>query len=156
MWPDSGGPGMWRGGTGTRTRVRMLGDGMLTARIADRSIFPPRGIKGGKPGAGGHWIVNEGESNEVRLPPKVTNVPLKAGDVLTACGSGGGGLGNPWERDPALVLRDVRAGRVSVDAARAQYGVAVSATPDDIAAAILDEGGTQSLRAALFAKAGDQ
>jgi N-methylhydantoinase B len=146
MAEDSGGPGKWRGGVGRHLQLRMLEDGMLTARIADRSVFPPHGIAGGSPGVGGAWVINRGTPDEVVLPGKVTNYPLKAGDVLTATGSGGGGVGNPLERDEALVLRDVQEGKVSIAAARERYGVAVVAEGGDAATAILDVEGTRDLR----------
>jgi N-methylhydantoinase B len=149
MWTDSGGPGRWRGGVGSLRDIRMLSDGMLTARIADRSRFPPRGIGGGAPGAGGAWTINRGTPDEVVLPPKVTNYQIRAGDLVTMTGSGGGGVGNPREREPGEVLRDVQEGRVSVAGARERYGVAVLATPGDEAVAELDGPATARLREAL-------
>jgi N-methylhydantoinase B len=156
MWRDSGGAGKWRGGVGSLREFTMLQDGMLTARIADRSIFPPRGIQGGSPGAGGAWIINRGTPAEVQLPPKVTNYPIKAGDVVTMTGSGGGGVGHPWERDEALVLKDVQQGKVSVAAARTQYGVALAAAPGNEAAATLDRDETRHLRQAMRGEAAGQ
>lgn len=144
MWRDSGGAGKWRGGTGTLKSIRMLEDGMLTARIADRSIIPPRGVQGGLSGAGGSWQVNE-----TALPSKVTNYPLKAGDVLTACASGGGGLGSPLEREAARVLEDVREGKVSIAAARERYGVAILAVSGGGLAIDTEE--TRNLRRTLRA-----
>jgi N-methylhydantoinase B len=149
MWQDSGGAGKWRGGVGARRDIRMLEDGKLTARIADRSLIPPRGIQGGMPGAGGAWIINRGTEEETRLPPKVTNYPFKAGDVVTMAASGGGGVGNPWERDPDAVLRDVRAGKVSIERARDHYSVAVLADEGDEAMATVDTEATRRLRDAV-------
>jgi N-methylhydantoinase B len=148
MWRDSGGAGQWRGGVGRVLRLRVLEDCLLTARITDRAIIPPRGIQGGFAGVGGAWVVNAGTPAEVVLPTKLTNYPLKAGDVLTARGSGGGGVGCPLDRDPALVLKDVRQGKVGVDAAREQYGVAILAVPGDEASATIDDGETRRLRSA--------
>jgi N-methylhydantoinase B len=85
----------------------------------------------------------------VVLPPKVTNYQIKAGDLVTMTGSGGGGVGNPRAREPGEVLRDVQEGRVSVAAARERYGVAVLATPGDEAVAKLDDPDTVRLREAL-------
>src|SRR5699024_9666770 len=95
MWQDSGGAGKWRGGLGVMKQVRMLQDGMLTARIADRSIFPPRGIQGGGAGQGGSWVINVGTDSEHTLPGKCTNQRFNAGDRFTAYASGGGGVGDP-------------------------------------------------------------
>lgn len=153
MWRDSGGAGKWRGGVGSLRDIRILDDGMVTARIADRSIFPPRGIHGGSAGRGGQWIVNRGTPDEKVLPPKVTNFPIKAGDVLTMAGSGGGGVGDPFERDPGEVLNDVREHKVSIKAAREQYGVAIRGAPGEEALALIDEEETRRLRQAALAGA---
>ena len=153
-WQDSGGAGKWRGGVGMMKRTRMLEDCVLTARITDRSIIPPRGIRGGLPGTGGSWVVNHRMSNEVTLPPKCTNFRLKAGDVLTAFGSGGGGMGHAFERDEMLVLQDVREGKVSVSAARECYGVAIVTIPGDEASATVDYSETRRLRRSMSSAAG--
>lgn len=153
MWRDSGGAGKWRGGVGSLRDVRMLEDGMLTARIADRSIFPPRGIGGGSPGVGGKWVINRGTDSETVLPPKITNHRFKAGDVLTMAGSGGGGVGNPFERDQAEVLADHQEHKLSIDAAREHYGVAIVAAPGDEATARIDPEETARLRQAALAGA---
>jgi N-methylhydantoinase B len=150
MWRDSGGAGKWRGGVGSRRDVKMLVDGMLTARIADRSIFPPRGIHGGSPGIGGNWVINRGTPGETILPPKVTNHPFKAGDVLTMAGSGGGGVGNPFERDEAEVLNDLQEHKVSIASAKEQYGVAIHTDPSDEAVATIDADETRRLRQAAL------
>lgn len=148
MWRDSGGAGRYRGGVGSLRDIRMLEDGMVTARIADRSIFPPRGIHGGSPGVGGQWVINRGSPDERVLPPKITNHPFKAGDVLTMAGSGGGGVGNPFERDPDEVLADVQEHKVSLAAARQRYGVAILGEPGDEALARIDDEQTARLRQA--------
>jgi N-methylhydantoinase B len=70
----------------------------------------------------GSWIVNAGETEERHLRPKTTNYRLSAGDRLTVIVPGGGGQGEPRDRDPDLVARDVRAGIVSPGAALAIYG----------------------------------
>ena len=59
------------------------------------------------------------------LRSKVSGIPLKRGDVVTIETSGGGGYGDPFERDPEYVLADVRSGYVSLEAARRDYGVVV-------------------------------
>ena len=141
LWADSGGPGRWRGGLGTRRRVEILTDGQFHGRVTDRCRIPPPGRDGGRPGAAGGWIVDEGTEAERPLPPKVTNHPLAAGEVITELTSAGGGFGDPFTRDPALVATDVREGRVSVDGARRDYRVAVTAAGD------LDAVATAELRA---------
>ena len=76
------------------------------------------------------------------LPSKAADVPLRAGDVFVLRTSGGGGLGLPTARDPALVLADVLAGRVTVEGAARDYGVAL-----DAAGSAVDEGRSRELRA---------
>lgn len=127
LWADSGGPGRWRGGLGTRRRVEILTDGEFHGRATDRCRIPPPGRDGGSPGAPGGWIVNEHQPDERRLPPKITNHALDAGEIVTELTSAGGGFGDPFARDPELVAADIRDGRVSLEAADADYGVVVSA-----------------------------
>ena len=139
---DSGGPGLWRGGLGIQRDVQILEDGQLTARVTDRCRRPPPGIFGGQPGKGGRWVVNQGTPQEIELPPKVTGYPLRAGDTVTMLTAAGGGFGPPMERDPRLVLRDVLERRVSIEAARSDYGVSI--TP---ATMTVDDDETRRLRA---------
>lgn len=138
--PDSGGPGKWRGSAGLIREIEFLTEAQLTVRATDRCRIPPRGTAGGGSGKGGEWVLNKGGPDEISLPPKKTNHTVRAGDVLTAMVSGGGGFGNPFERDPTLVSRDVRAGVVSRKAASTVYGVAVDA------AGVIDAAATAKLR----------
>ncbi len=125
LWPDSGGPGKWRGGVGLHREVTVLQDAEITVRAADRCRIPPVGIMGGKPGRGGGWVINLGTSRQIDLPGKKTNQPLRAGDTLSMFISGGGGCGDPHAREPELVARDVEQGVVSVEAAARDYAVIV-------------------------------
>ena len=125
LWPDSGGPGKWRGGMGLHREVTVLQDAEITVRAADRCRIPPLGIMGGKQGKGGGWVINLGTANQVDLPSKKTNQPLYAGDTLSMFVSGGGGFGDPRERDPERVARDVEQGMVSIEAAARDYAVIV-------------------------------
>jgi N-methylhydantoinase B len=124
LWKDSGGPGKNRGGLGIRKDIRVLQDCELNVR-ADRINYPPPGVLGGKPGKGGGYVLNEGTPGERRLPSKETGIRVRAGDLLTVYSSGGGGFGPARERDPERVRRDVRAGRVSPESARDDYGFLV-------------------------------
>lgn len=144
LWQDSGGAGKWRGGLGVRKEVKLLDRAEVTARIADRSRFPPPGVFGGQPGRGGSWVVNMDKPGEATLPSKVTGVALSSGDTFTMLSSGGGGFGVPWERDPKLVLQDIRDHKVSIEAAAREYGIAV-----DSKTGRLDEAQTRSLRARM-------
>jgi N-methylhydantoinase B len=142
LWKDSAGPGRWRGGFGTRRDIRILQDGVFTGRATDRTRLPPPGLEGGEPGRGGGWVVNAGTDAERRLPPKITSEPLHEGDVVTMFTSAGGGSGTPFDREPERVLADVADGHLTVDAARADYGVVI-----DGDTLTVDEAATAAARA---------
>ncbi|MGO9056717.1 MAG: hydantoinase B/oxoprolinase family protein [Candidatus Binataceae bacterium] len=133
--PDSAGPGKWRGSSGMVKLVRFDSDADLTVRALDRCNRPPLGVAGGNPGGFGGWVLNEGQPNERKLPLKQTNLRINKGDTLTMYVSGGGGYGDPFLRDPALVAKDVSTRIVTVKGAARDYGVVVDATGQvDIAA----------------------
>ena len=85
--------------------------------------------------------MNKGTPDEQPLPAKVTAYPLRAGDMITMLTSAGGGFGDPYDRDPELVAVDVRDGRVSPEAARRDYGVAVDPETGEV-----DPAATAALR----------
>jgi len=123
--PDSGGPGQWRGGVGQMITIRSMTDsGVVVARGMERLRFPPYGIFGGKPGATLISIFNRGKSNE-RIIAKIHELHMAKGDTLTLMMPGGGGYGDPFLRDPALVLADVLDGFVTPEAAYIDYGVVI-------------------------------
>ena len=124
---DSGGPGRFRGGTGVIRELELTTDEAVVAIRQDNILFPPAGVNGGHAGRPGSCIVNPGRADERRLAPMSDGNVLRRGDVLRLATSGGGGWGHPWDRPLERVRRDVLAGVVSVDAARADYGVVVSA-----------------------------
>ena len=124
---DSGGPGKWRGGVGQMMTVEALHDGgVIVARGMERLRFPPWGVAGGKPGATLQAILNLDRPGE-RVLGKIHELPLERGDTLTILLPGGGGYGDPFERDPARVADDVRNGLVLPTSARTLYGVALAA-----------------------------
>jgi N-methylhydantoinase B len=92
-------------------------------RAVDRCKMPPQGVKGGKSGKGGGWILNPDRADAEELPLKKTNVHVHGGDTLLMLVSGGGGFGDPFARDPELVAADVRAGLVTAQAVARDYGV---------------------------------
>jgi len=141
IWNDSGGPGKWRGGCGTWREVEFLQPSLLTVRASDRCKLPPPGVEGGKTGKGGSWFINLGKPTQALLPTKKTNHPVEPGDVLTMFTSGGGGYGDPFERDPELVARDVKQKLVSVESAARDYGVIVNPVTGTV-----DSGATARLR----------
>jgi N-methylhydantoinase B len=119
---DSEGAGRFRGGLGLRKDY--VFDRPTTYTIlADRDRFGPWGAFGGLDGKVAEYVLVRG-GVETRLGSKVT-VELEAGDVISVRTCGGGGYGPPSERDPELVRRDVREGKVSAERARDVYGVAI-------------------------------
>lgn len=123
--PDSGGPGQWRGGLGTRTTFRLLADAYVTTR-GDRLRTGPPGRSGGHPGVPGGFYRITADGTKVRLESKVNNEPFRAGEAFVVETTGGGGMGHPHERQAAAVRADVAAGKVSREAARDVYGVVLS------------------------------
>jgi len=119
---DSGGPGKFRGGLGVRRNLRiMVDEGVMTSQ-ADGIDLPPRGLFGGKNGHKGKHILYTGEKERV-LPGKCSAITVGQGDQLVRCTAGGGGYGDPLERDPLFVHKDVINKRVSLEGATRDYGV---------------------------------
>ena len=122
---DSSGPGRMKGGLGQREVFRVPDDQyapMSPVNLgiqAGRHIHPPEGLFGGKPGARAQFLVNGVPGNPFGL------TQLKPGDVVTIDAAGGGGCGNPLERDPEMIERDVLEGYVSIERARDDYGVVI-------------------------------
>jgi N-methylhydantoinase B len=144
--PDTGGPGRHRGGLSLTREYRVLsGEAILSVR-SDKRDYPPHGLFGGKPGAPSWNIVNPDRNRRV-LPVLMTEVAeLAEGDVYLHIMSSGGGFGDPLERDPQLVLADVKDEKVTLGHAREAYGVVVSGTNRH---ALLDLPATTALRAEL-------
>lgn len=120
--PDTGGAGKFRGALAMRRDTRSLIDDLTLARYGDRQVFAPFGLYGGKEGSKGKFILNPETSEERPLKSKGVD-KLKQGDVVSLRLPGAGGYGNPKERDPQAVVRDVRDGKVTIAQAEAEYGV---------------------------------
>jgi N-methylhydantoinase B len=119
---DSGGPGAFRGGLGQTLEIAVQGDRpFMFSGLYERIDHPAPGLHGGHAGGAGTLSTNR---PDIALRAK-TRVPLPAGTEVTLELPGGGGYGPPWQRDPARVLADVRDGYVSLEQARAAYGVAI-------------------------------
>jgi N-methylhydantoinase B len=126
LLPDSGGPGRQRGGLGRREVFRVPADGYAPAPPVNLGLqsgrfrLPPAGLFGGQPGARAQFLVN-GQPGD---PYGLTR--LSPGDTVTLDAAGGGGYGEPRERDHAQVIADVRDGRVSRASALRDYGLAIT------------------------------
>ncbi len=123
---DKAGAGKYRGGVPFRRDYRFLEDeGVLQVR-SDRRDHRPFGLYGGSPGSPSENYFQPDGENRV-LPGKFT-MDIKRGDVLRHVLAGAGGWGDPLERDPAAVLRDVRNELLSAENARNDYGVVIDLT----------------------------
>jgi N-methylhydantoinase B len=141
--PDSGGAGQFRGGLGFVREYRILQDEVRFSMRTDKHDVAPQGIGGGQKGLTGACIINPGEPAEKRMPSRFGDHRLANGDVLRVERPGGGGVGNPVERDPEAVLRDVRNGYVSIASAERDYRVAIERRESG---PVLDTAETQRLR----------
>ena len=127
LWPNSGGPGAWRGGLGQLSEFTNRAAGRWSVSgIVDRTRYPAPGLLGGKQGSAGEFILDGGD----RPNPKA-QVELEPGRVVYLNTPGGGGYGDAFSRDPELVRQDVIAGYVTSEAAAKDYGVAVGFTGND-------------------------
>ncbi|MBD9375440.1 hydantoinase B/oxoprolinase family protein [Rhizobium sp. ARZ01] len=157
---DSGGPGLWRGGTGGELAIvpHKAPDGGLHYVISGKGSRHPMsdGLAGGYPGAPNsyQWAKKDEtqkDGDDSRLPGAAQSVswgvyPLMGEDALYVRWNGGGGYGDPLEREPGHVSRDVAEGLVSVTAAREIYGVALNDTRK------LDPDATAALRREMKAR----
>jgi N-methylhydantoinase B len=120
--PDTGGPGRYRGGLSIVRDFRFLENLLLSVRT-DRQKILPFGLQGGRDGTPSLNLLNPDTAPEV-LPSKFMR-QVKAGDLFHHVMAGGGGWGDPLERDPQAVLRDVRGGRLSREYVLREYGVVI-------------------------------
>jgi N-methylhydantoinase B len=138
---DSGGPGKMKGGLGKRELFRVPDDEYAPIPPvnlgiqAGRYTYPAEGLFGGKPGTKAQFLVNGKPGNSYGL------TQMKPGDVIAIDAPGGGGYGNPHERDPEMVASDVMEGYVSLESARTDYGVAMKPKTNEV-----DEQETKKLR----------
>lgn len=123
---DSGGPGKYRGGCGVEKGGSLTNiHRTVMSYCCDRSRSIPWGIIGGLPSSPhGAWL-NKGKENEKYIGTIASNISLTDGDTFTRPSAGGGGLGDPLDRDEQLVLEDVIDGYVSIERAKKDYGVIV-------------------------------
>ncbi len=144
---DVGGPGKFRGGMSVRRDYRFLEEEAVLQVRADRCTFRPYGLYGGSPGKPSVNIINPDTENRV-VTAKVT-MTIKRGDVFRHEQPGPGGWGDPLEREPARVVKDVRNELMSLASALADYGVVI-----DPATWKVDDTATTALRAELRGRRG--
>jgi N-methylhydantoinase B len=118
--PDSGGPGRWRGGLAMRREYELLEDAIVIRRF-NKTKFPPKGVDGGEAGSRARFVVRVGTDKEFETPASA-RVEMSAGERFLLQSAGGGGYGDPRQRDPAAVQHDIAEGYVSHEAAAKDYG----------------------------------
>ncbi len=135
--------GKWRGGLGIDMQFQVFApNAILTTRGMERCVFRPWGRKGGSYGTKATTVVNPGTDKERVIGKIIEALHLKPNDVVRIQTPNGGGYGDPLERPPEKVVRDVRDGYLSEHDAQQQYGVV-------IAAGTVDEQNTANLRSRM-------
>ncbi len=144
---DTGGAGQYRGGLGIERELEVLQDDVAYTGLGDRHKFRPWGLAGGREGAAGAFYrVAAADKTVTRMGHKTTSLPLKKGDIIRVITPGAGGYGDPFRRSPELVLKDVVESKVSPQAAKKEYGVAI--VFDGVHYSV-DETATAALRASF-------
>jgi N-methylhydantoinase B len=123
--PDSEGPGRYRGGMGMLREITILDEEATLTISSDRNRIRPWGVFGGKPASPAACRLTDADGVQLQLKPKDTR-GVRRGDTVLTRTSGGGGWGDPFEREPQRVQWDVIEGLVSVERARSEYGVALT------------------------------
>ncbi|MCB1744128.1 MAG: hydantoinase B/oxoprolinase family protein [Gammaproteobacteria bacterium] len=147
--PDRGGPGRYRGGMPYRRDFRFTEHEAVLQVRADRHRIRPYGLYGGYPGKPSMNYLNPpppGSTGDATPLASKLTMTIHRGDVFRHELAGGGGWGDPLDRDPQAVLRDVRNEYVSVASARDDYGVVL-----DVSARAVDDHATEQQRARLRA-----
>jgi N-methylhydantoinase B len=138
---NSEGPGRFRGGFGIYRDLEIQSEETTLTVSSERFEIPPWGaLGGGAAGPGWCHLIENGHKDKELLSPKVT-VRIQRGDRVIAATPGGGGWGDPFERDPLSVLEDVLEEFVSVERAREAYGVVVN-----VETGTIDDEATKALR----------
>lgn len=136
----SAGAGKFRGGYGTEIDYRAMGEAEMSIAL-DREKFKPYGLFGGLEGSGSELLINPGGDDE-EWHIRSSGVKIKAGSIIRHRTAGGGGYGDPKQRDPAMVSDDYINGLISLEDSRDTYGVSL-----DQASGEVDVSGTDALRA---------
>lgn len=140
--PDSGGAGEFRGGLGAIYEIELLEKQADVFLFGERGKFAPAGVVGGHQAATNRFQFEQaGGFKEPPMVSKIVGVSIVRGQKLRLETPGGGGYGNPRERDPQSVARDIRLGFVSPECAKNEYSVVLSETGG------VDTSATQKLRA---------
>ena len=145
---DSGGAGLHRGGNGLSVAYEFLVDGQIGIHD-ERWLSYPWGVRGGDPGLRSTKRLVRADGCEEWLPAKCDGIDVKNGDVLYFNTWGGGGWGDPMDRDPELVRADVSRGLVTRNGAM-RYGVVFNDSGE------VDRSATDELRKKMRSDRGEQ
>jgi N-methylhydantoinase B len=142
---DTGGPGEFRGCPGSRVVKRVLAPSAVTTYMVGMK-YPMAGVAGGRDGSPNQLVTNVGSERAQKIGCMANGVPHPAGAAFQYVYGGGGGWGDPFARDPERVREDVLDELVSLEAARRDYGVALTGSLEALDLAV-DQGATRRLRA---------
>ncbi len=117
---DSGGPGKYRGGLGITRAFMLVSDEATLTIMTERNITKPWGLNGGEPGQPGNHFIMKEDGNKIMLPSKTT-VILKKGDRVYINTPGGGGYGDPYERNLEMINKDLEEGKITTVYAKKHY-----------------------------------
>lgn len=145
---DSAGPGKWRGGVGVqKTSVLLAAEDAVMSYICDRERAVVWGVEGGLPSMPhGLTIRRAGEEVDTWLGSVFSDYPVFTGDQFARPTAGGGGFGDPLERDPLHVLEDVIDDYVSIERAKVDYGVVLKVIDRDLCEYEIDLPATEAAR----------
>jgi N-methylhydantoinase B len=146
---DSPGPGKWRGGAGVIKASTLLeAENTVMSYICDRERAVVWGVEGGLPSMPHGLMIQDGATGEEKwLGSVFSNYKIKSGDKFTRPTAGGGGYGDPMQRDPERVVQDVIDEYVSVTRAELDYGVVVKVIDADMLEYEIDMEATEKARA---------
>ncbi len=150
---DSPGPGKWRGGAGVIKASTLLeADNTVMSYICDRERAVVWGVEGGLPSMPHGLMIQHADTGEEKwLGSVFSNYKIKSGDKFTRPTAGGGGYGDPMERDPERVRQDVIDEYVSVKRAEIDYGVVIKVIDADMLEYEIDVAATDKARAHIRA-----
>jgi N-methylhydantoinase B len=142
---DSGGAGQWRGIPGSHYEKEVLVDAQVYTYVVGMK-YPMPGICGAASGAPNEMVIRYGSDDPFRVEHTANWVPIAAGERIMYDYGGGGGWGDPLDRDPHAVLDDVIDEYVSIDGAGRDYGVVLTGSLEELTLAV-DHDATETLRA---------
>ncbi|MGM0390068.1 MAG: hydantoinase B/oxoprolinase family protein, partial [Natrinema limicola] len=144
---DSAGPGEFRGGCGVEKGGRLLEcENSVISYCSDRAYSVTWGLDGGLPGVPHGVTLTRADGDPKDLGTVFSNRPIETGDQFTRPSSGGGGFGDPLERDPDAVREDVIDDYVSIERAAKDYGVVIDAIDPDLCEYEIDHEATAAKR----------